>query len=286
MNKSSFFLRKEFKFIIIIAIAAIATGIAFINLASAENRAVDPQQFDFNQLGSPDAPTTNWETLQAALEVLGQRSTENKGGWLHFRYENYNPDSDGEHPFYAEDGHSFTDMWYDVSETGTIERTLGIKTDSNGVELQVTACGDGICGNLSILRLAEDYPTPAIGDFTPTVRSSSTKGLIAEVNASGEDATLKGWVEGEGDSQILYISRDLSPKTASGEVNPDTVTHIIVGFSTQSGEPAYYRNAMTGEDGTANVLMEQRLVLFDVLENDLSTEKRYGEVMEELLASK
>lgn len=40
----------------------------------------DLPQFDFDRIGGADNPTTDWDILQEALEILGQRSLQNKDG--------------------------------------------------------------------------------------------------------------------------------------------------------------------------------------------------------------
>jgi hypothetical protein len=231
--------------------------------------------FDFGQLGSFDNPTTDSEKLIEALEVLGQKSIQNRNGWLHFQYKDYNPSSDRNHPFYSNDGYSYTDMWYDVNETGTIERVLGIKTDLGGNELQVFACGEGICGNLSMIRMGDDYPGPAIGEFSPAVRPSSTKGIINEI-ISGQDHISKGWVENGEYSQILYIAQYFTSPEREGS------TQIVLGFEIVSGELAYYGNFLQDSDESLQVILEQRLVVFENLGKESSIEAIYADIMAEI----
>ena len=265
---------------ILAATLLLISAVVFI-YPRADVQGTDLPQFDFDRISGANNPTTDWDILQEALEVLGQRSLQNKDGWLHFHYEGYNPSDGLDHPFYPKDGHYITDMWQDVNEAGAIERILGIRTDTEGNELQVIACGDGICGNLSMLRLGNDYPGSAIGDFTPTVRPPSTVGISAEINAL-ENPSVMGWVAGEGDSQTLYITRTYSPGEAGEWIDPLVGSRIVVGFNISSGESAYFKDSILGGDGSYELLLEDKLVKFEIQQTNPSIEERYAQVMKEL----
>ena len=271
---------------ILIAVATFSVIIVLALIFPMKNvEGTDIPQYDFDQLGTSENPTTDWKTLREALEALGQRSLQNKGGWLHFRYCGYNPSDGLDHPFYSKDGYYSTEMWYYVNEARETERTLGIRMDMEGNELQVIACGDGICGNLSMLRLGDEYPGTAIGDFSPSVRPASTSGIIAEIDAL-ENPSIIGWVEGAGDSQTLYITRTYSPGEAGEDIDPIVGSQIIIGFDISSGETAYYKDSILGEDGSYELILEDRLISFNIEKDVSAVENRYAQVIRELLEGK
>ena len=175
-------------------------------------------------------------------------------------------------------------MWRDVNEGALLKGFLAIRTDTEGNELQVIACGDGICGKLSMLRLVKlgnDYPGSAVGDFTPAGRPPSTVGILAEISAL-ENTPLMGWGEGEGDSQPLYITRTYSPGEVGEEIDPLVGSRIVVGFNIRSGVSAYYKVSILNEDGSYELLLEDQLMKFETQKTNSSIEERYAQVMEEL----
>ena len=279
MNKITKFLRN----LAPIFLAAVLLLLFGVGLTPAEAflPSTDIAEYDFDRLGSVDAPTTDGEELERALTVLGQKSLNHKGGWLHFRYSAYNPPDGVDHPLHSKDGHYFTDMWYDVNESGVIERLLGIRSDTHGNELQVIACGDGLCGNLSILQMGEDYNGPAIGDFAPNSRPSATAGILADIGNT-QSANVSGWMEGEGDNQTLYIAISSNQGKDKDLENPLVNSRVVQGFNTSTGELAHLKTSLQTRDGIYEVHLQEDLVTFEVLEEDAAVEERYLQVISEL----
>ena len=271
--------------IIFSAILVLFFGIALRSYTNAHFQEISEIKYDFTQLGSQDNPTTDWKTLELALEAVGQRSLENKDGWLHFRSKGYNPPDEVDHPFYAKDGHYFTDMWYYVNAAGAVERIFGVRTDTEGNDLQVIACGEGICGNLSKLQLGDDYHSPAIEDFSPSIRPPTTEGLINEINVM-KAPIVAGWIENEGESETLYIERSTFHDETYDDNDPVVGSKIIYGFDTKAGEFAYFSTYILNEDGSYELMLEDYLILFEVQNINPAVSDRYTQVISALTEGK
>ena len=172
-----------------------------------------------------------------------------------------------------------------MNSAGVLEKYLLTTADSQGKVLQQVVCGDGICGNVSLIGPEEFNHIRLANPFTPlpfTLNSASA--LLREMEMA--DTEVAGWVESGEKGDVLYVSayhgnqnnaliRDLTPEFEG--------TQVTLGIYDTSGQLAYYGMSIN-RDGQWLLQTEEVTTLFEEVEEALAAEARIAEIIPALLA--
>lgn len=194
-------------------------------------------------IGTKDNPTTDPEKLTPIIEQIDQIQIKYGPGWIHWVMSAYQKPKDSSDPLFPIDGHYTIESWYFVNSAGVAEKSLISTSDTDGKILQQIGCGDGVCGNVSLIGLAEFDDIRLVNSFNPVpFKHNSASALLREINMA--DTEVMGWVESDENGLILYISTfhsNLNNQTIQSLSPAFEGTEVVLGVYVISGELVYYK---------------------------------------------
>src|SRR5574340_482934 len=156
-------------------------------------------------IGTKDNPTTDTEILTPTTEQIDQNQIKYGPGWVHWVMSAYQKPGDPSDPLFSRDGKYSIESWYFVNSAGISEKYLLSTFDTQGKIYQQIGCGNGVCGNVSFIGLAEFDNMRLANSFNPIpFKHNSASALLREINMA--DTEVMGWVEKDENGSILYIS--------------------------------------------------------------------------------
>jgi hypothetical protein len=225
-------------------------------------------------IGSRAAPTTDLNALQGALTALGELNRDAYHVWWHHQYETFTAQpSDG--PLHAEDGRELLELWQHISGEGKVDALLRITTDQAGLELQVTACGEGMCATPTNSLVGAEHEPQA---YSPDGRPNPAHDLLARLKNPGRIRYF-GWVEQVEGQELFFLASEMrhAPQTEGSPPVPAEVWGIDV----RTGQQAYWARYELNPQGPPELVHEHRLVLFETRGSAPEVEARVRDVVGE-----
>jgi hypothetical protein len=226
-----------------VVILAILVGLSAFTVFKPVQWTGSSPEIDLSMIGTKTEPTTNAELLRSVIQQIDQIQIKYGPGWIHWVISAYLSPNDPTDPLFSSDGYHTKEYWYYVNNAGILEKYLLTTTDTRGKVLQQIACGDGVCGNASLIGLYEFNDMPLANAFTPIpFKFNSAASLLAEINSA--DTEVVGWVENDNKGQILYISAyhsNLNNPTIQSLSPEFEGTEVVLGIYADSGALAYYK---------------------------------------------
>ena len=187
-------------------------------------------------------------------------------------------------PLFSNDGYHAKEYWYYVNNAGILEKYLLTTTDTRGKILQQIACGNGVCGNASLIGLDEFNDMPLANGFTPIpFKFNSAASLLGEINSA--DTEVAGWVENDRQGQILYIwayHSNLNNPTIQSLSPEFEGTEVVLGIYADSGALAYYK-VSNNVDGQFVLESEDTTTAFELAEENSMANAQIMNVTKALL---
>lgn len=200
-------------------------------------------EINLSKIGTKTEPTTDAELLRSVIQQIDQIQIKYGPGWVHWVMSAYLNPNDPTDPLFSNDGYHAKEYWYYVNNAGILEKYLLTTIDTKGKILQQIACGNGVCGNASLIGLDEFNGMPLANGFTPIpFKFNSAASLLGEINSA--DTEVAGWVENDSQGQILYISAyhsNLNNPTIQSLSPEFEGTEVVLGIYADSGALAYYK---------------------------------------------
>lgn len=241
-------------------------------------------EIDLSAIGIKTAPTTDPEILRQVIEQINQIQPQYGPGWVHWTMSSYQLPPDQPDPLFSKDGYHTKEFWYYVNRAGVYEKSLVTTRDSAGNILQESACGDSVCGNISLIGLEEFKDQRLANPFSPIpFKLNSASSLLMEIAVA--NAEVKGWVESSEEGDILYIS------AYHGNQNNELIqnltpefegTQVVLGVYVTSGELAFYSTSKK-IGGQFSLHTRDTTILLELVKDNSIVEARIAEITQALL---